>query len=358
MPLTFLLTPHSRESTHIHIPKVVTAECTNRKGRPRKRIDAEFLRDAMGTGRNITLTQLAAKLKISRNVLRREMKLLGLGPEKFSNISVPELDQIIAAFRQQHDYRTGSQYVIGHIRDRGFRVQRCRIRASIKRVDRLGQSLRRAAQQKVVRRTYTVARPNALWHIDGYHKLIKWGIVIHGGIDGFSRMVRSSFRVPTVHADCVAKVTGLEASNNNRASTVMRMFVNACFAYGLPSRVRGDRGGENRDVAILMILLRGFHRASFMWGSSVHNSRIERLWVEVGTRFTRRWHAFFMRLEAYHHLDCHDSHHLWLLHKLFLDNINHDCHEFQRIWNAHPLPRKGHNQSPNVSNAFFHEIMS
>ena len=27
--------------------------------------------------------------------------------------------------------------------------------------------------------------PNSLWHIDGYHKLIRWRIVIHGVIDGY-----------------------------------------------------------------------------------------------------------------------------------------------------------------------------
>ena len=49
--------------------------------------------------------------------------------------------------------------------------------------------------------------------------------------------------------------------------------------------MRGDRGGENRDVSILMILSRGINHASFMWGSSVFNTRIEQLWVEVGKRF-------------------------------------------------------------------------
>ncbi len=27
-----------------------------------------------------------------------------------------------------------------------------------------------------------------LWHIDGHHSLIRWGLVVHGGIDGFSRL--------------------------------------------------------------------------------------------------------------------------------------------------------------------------
>jgi hypothetical protein len=31
-------------------------------------------------------------------------------------------------------------------------------------------------------RQYHVSGPRALWHIDGNHKLIKYGLVIHGGI--------------------------------------------------------------------------------------------------------------------------------------------------------------------------------
>ena len=31
--------------------------------------------------------------------------------------------------------------------------------------------------------------PNDLWHLDGYHKLIRSDLVIHGGIDGYSRIV-------------------------------------------------------------------------------------------------------------------------------------------------------------------------
>lgn len=59
----------------------------------------------------------------------------------------------------------------------------------------------------------------------------------------------------------------LQTSTNNRASTVCEHFVNAAKTWGLPSRVRGDRGGENKEVAVLMILLRGANRGSFIWGT-------------------------------------------------------------------------------------------
>lgn len=126
------------------------------------------------------------------------------------------------------------------------------------------------------------------------------------------------------------------------------MFLTATEEFGLPSRVRGDRGGENRDVSMFMILLRGSNRASFMWGSSTHNTRIERLWVEVGTQFARRWRGFFLRLERLHGLNRRNPQHLWLLHFLFLDDINKDCELFQVMWNHHPLSGEGRNRSPLV----------
>lgn len=148
------------------------------------------------------------------------------------------------------------------------------------------------------------------------------------------------------------QITGLRASTSNSAEAVLDMFIRAIQEHGIPSRVRGDRGGENRDVSILMILLRGLRRASFMWGSSVFNTRIERLWREVGKQFARAWRAFFLRLERSHFLQKKSKVHRWILHDLFLDAINEDCQAFCREWNAHPIAGMGGNFSPNVNAAY------
>jgi len=71
--------------------------------------------------------------------------------------------------------------------------------------------------------------------------------------------------------------------------------------------------------------------------SSTHNTRIERLWVEVGRNFCRSWRAFFIRLESQFGLDCSDPSHIWLLQTLFLDELNADCESFVREWNSHPV---------------------
>ncbi|KAJ7685421.1 hypothetical protein DFH06DRAFT_968421, partial [Mycena polygramma] len=80
---------------------------------------------------------------------------------------------------------------------------------------------------------------------------------------------------------------------------------------------------------------------------STRNTRIERLWVEVGTQFARRWRAFFTRLGRLHQLDRKNPSHLWLLHHLFVPGINDDCEEFRRAWNLHPISgRTTNDQSP------------
>ena len=99
---------------------------------------------------------------------------------------------------------------------------------------------------------------------DGHHKLIRWGMVTHAAIDGFSRLV--------VYMKC---------SNNNRAATEYDLFLEATQHYELPSRIRCDQGGENVNVARHMLYHCGEERRSVLVGSLVHNQRIERLWRDM-----------------------------------------------------------------------------
>ena len=62
-------------------------------------------------------------------------------------------------------------------------------------------------------------------------------------------------------------ITYLKCATNNKASTVLDNFIDATTKYGLPSRVRSDRGAENVDVASYMNACRGSNRASHLTGS-------------------------------------------------------------------------------------------
>ena len=157
--------------------------------------------------------------------------------------------------------------MIGHLAARGIIVPRVRVRASI-RVDPQSTQLRRSVT--IRRRTYHVEGPNVVWHVDGNHKLIRWRMVIHGSIDGYSR-----------------SVTFLKCSNNNRASTVLSAFTSAVELHGLPERIWTDLGGENVGIWQYMVEQHNTIRA-VITGSSTHKYRIYPCKVGCMTRYIPR----------------------------------------------------------------------
>ncbi|KAG6914616.1 hypothetical protein DXG01_016286 [Tephrocybe rancida] len=128
---------------------------------------------------------------------------------------------------------------------------------------------------------------------------------------------------------------GVRASNNNRADMVLKLFEDITAVFGYPSCVQGDHGIENLLVAARMEEVRGQDCGSYIWGRSVHNIRIKRLWVDVTRGVGKKWKDFFCHLKVHDGLNADLDAHIWLLHYLFLDAINVDLTMWANIWNNH-----------------------
>ncbi|XP_013384162.1 uncharacterized protein LOC106154373 [Lingula anatina] len=157
-----------------------------------------------------------------------------------------------------------------------------------------------------------------------------WGFIIHGGIDGQSRL-------------CVF----LKCGTSNKSQVVMEHFMEAVDTYGCPLRVRSDYGTENVEVARYMIETRGPNRGSFPTDKSTHNQRIERLWRDVRECVTSIFSDIFHFMEDEGIANRYDELHILAMHYVFCPRINRALEEFREQWNNHPM-RTSQNRSASM----------
>ncbi len=225
----------------------------DRCGRPQIKVNEDQLVYLIESG--FRVKDIGEILHCSKRTVERRMSELRIGSAHFSSICDDDLDTHVWGVLSRHP-RCGEKSVSGSLRSEGIKVQRHRVRDSIRRVDPIGVQLR--SRRVLHRRVYQVASPNSLWHVDGYHKLIRWNIVIHGGIDGYSWLILF-----------------LRVFPNNYASTVCVIIPECCARVWIAVE---DKGGEIVKVTRYMLESRGVGRRSVISGRSVHNQRIERLW--------------------------------------------------------------------------------
>ena len=291
-----------------------------RVGRPSSQVEMDTIKYLKAIG--IPVKDIAHLLGVSRQTIYNKIKdsVNASGFATYTAISDNELDLKVSRIKLQHP-NNGEVMLAGYLSSEGIRVPRKRLRASVHRVDPAGIEERR--RRAVRRRVYTVPYPNYVWHIDGNHKLIRWRFVVHGGVDGFSRMV-----------------TFLRCATNNKAVTVANSFIDAINTYGIPDRLRSDLGGENVDTWRIMM---NYHndQSSVIVGSSTHNERIERLWRDVRSSVLQPFAEMFRLLESEDTLDPLNDIDLFCLHHIYLPRINQNLNSFSHGWNHHRISTQG-----------------
>ncbi|KAF7349147.1 hypothetical protein MVEN_01437000 [Mycena venus] len=203
-------------------------------GRPRVEIDPAFLSHALALRGP---SHLRAVFGVSARTIRRRALDYGLvqpGVPVYTDMPQPdgtvvrsytstsppvsplsddELDALLTSILRTFP-NFGRRMIKGRLRAAGYRIPRDRIAASYLRVHASPGSF---GARFIHRTPYHVAGANSLWHHDGQHGLIRFKIVIHAFVDGKSRYV-----------------TGIRASDNNRAETVLHVFRVAVARHGLP----------------------------------------------------------------------------------------------------------------------------
>lgn len=306
---------------------VILNEIAGLMGRPKIIVSEQHIRRLIEIG--LTVPCISKLLGVSTRTIERRMQEFGITVRgTYSQLTDEELDNLVVAIKTTSPH-SGYRMMRGHLKALGHRVQWSRVFNSMNRVDSAGVLARMSQLGHVVRRSYSVQAPLSLMHLDTNHKLIRYGFVIFGGIDGYSR-----------------KVMYLGAATNNKAETALGFFLEAVEKHGVPSRVRADQGVENVDIARWMFTVQGCGRGCFISGKSVHNQRVERLWKDVWMSVSNLYYDVLHNLEESGTLDPSNTIHLFCAHYVFLPRLQRDLDTFTEAWNDHSI-RTEQNLSPN-----------
>lgn len=308
---------------------------SGRRGRPKVHVNGAFLQVALrhrGPARISKVLKGISARTIQRRALEYGMKTQSpavyqvdgtTGVRRYQQPAIPTtqmsneaIDELITETLEIFP-AFGIRMVLGHLRTLGYRFSYKTVSAAMNRLRGVPGTFGR---RRIHRRRYQVDGPNSLWHGDANLNMVFFGFVIQMFVDGYSRLV-----------------TAIQVSANNKAKTVLDLFLKGVKKRGVPSRVRGDHGTENLQVAAWMIQHRGDERGSYIFGRSVHNIRVERMWVDVTAGFGSKWKIFFQRLQGEFGLDTANNSHIWLLKFLFLPSLNRDAEEWANSWNAHTM---------------------
>ena len=271
-------------------------------------------------------------------------------------IGMRQLHRILRAMGLRRNNCANTNAVINRImyeiagsgRDLGYRSMQARLRLSGINVDRESVRIILAAldpegvasrrHRRLRRREYVTKGPNYLYHVDGWDKLKRYGLCVHGCIDGFSR-----------------RILWLKASStNNDPFVVCKYYVeNSLLLNGIPCIVRADRGTENVCMELMQTLLRsengdqrGLLQSTFLYGRSTSNQRIEAWWSKFCMFGMRTWIDHFKEMEEFGVIDVSLSLVRECIRFCYLDLLRKELDIIRIKWNTHSIRPSTNDLSP------------
>eukprot|EP00731_Ephydatia_muelleri_P017855 Em0010g953a len=141
------------------------------------------------------------------------------------------------------------------------------------------------------------------------------------------------------------KIIWLElTSTNNDPQVAASFYLDALLKLkGCPSRMRSDHGTENTIIALCQMVLRHNHTDhhagcnSFVFGSSVRNTRIESWWSRLRAFKTSWWIDLFKSLVEDGFYDPTITLQRHIAAYVFEPLLRKELHEFKERWNQHRI---------------------
>lgn len=229
------------------------------------------------------------------------------------------------------------------LRSVGLNVDRESVRLIVKSLDPEGVETRKAHRLK--RRIYSCPGPNHIMHIDGYDKLKLFGFAILGAIDGYSRKILW---------------LNVKSTNNDPSVTANHFFDYIQETNIVPRVIRTDRGSENVTIGGIQRYLRRNHQdrfsgnASFRYGTSTSNQRIESWWSQFRKSRSTWWINLFKDLRDNDLFDGSIRYHVDSIKFCFLNILQEELDETRRFWNSHRIRKVRNSECPAGRPDFIH----
>eukprot|EP01036_Dinobryon_divergens_P023715 gene23715-32095_t len=141
--------------------------------RKRKFFDLDLITRLRELGLTWTAIRNHPEINSSRDCLLRWREEVGFEDPK-QKIPNDQVDNLVTNYSQGQP-RRGEVTIAAHVATTGFYVPRQQLRDSIHRVDPDGVEER--SRKPIKRKVYYSNGPHHDWHMDGNHKLIRWGMM-------------------------------------------------------------------------------------------------------------------------------------------------------------------------------------